>query len=153
MASKSQTGDEVEQSLWTEEDLKDYAITGSVEKLGTPMISAEYGWSAEKGDHYKVECPYCEGELHYHQTKRHPRVAFGGISPAYCEEHRELYYLSFISSFDLRLPGLIIHEARRRLANYPGEKFQKPLIPRGVDPRIVDDILREWTEGDGTKYD
>lgn len=44
------------------------------------------------------------------------------------------------------MPYEVIHAARRQITNLPGGKLRPQLVPKGMDPRVVDDQVRGWSE-------
>lgn len=90
------------------------------------------------------ECPYCEGE---HEHSLEPRVVYGGIGisvpPCSPQDVPQKYYL-LLREDGTNLPYDVIHYARREVTNESGDSFNRPLIPKGVEPRVIDDLLSGW---------
>lgn len=123
---------------------------GSQTPLDRPITTVRFECvESENLDSWVSLCPYCGGEEHYHDAYRSPVVALGGISSVQCPETGKPYYLMLAQGHNIN--EVIIH-ARQQLFNFPGEELQEPLIPRGVDPRVIDTISN-WTPGPGTKYE
>ncbi len=146
MPSKNHADGGEERDTWNEDTPYSLSVEGSTELLGAPLEMVGFCWTEEHGESYEVECPYCNGELHHHNASNHHRLALGGISPARCKASGERYYLVLVPD-TARLPYEVIHRARQELTNLPGDELQQPLVPKGIDPRVVDDLLSYWTDG------
>lgn len=111
------------------------------ENLDGPIVLVRFRWDEPEGrDTYKLRCPFCNGEVHYHDAGEHPRTTLGGVSRAKCEESGERYYLKL--AWQGKGPeGLFIRNAREELINSGGDAIETPLIPKGIDPRVVHDLV------------
>lgn len=130
---KNRQDNDIEDSYWPKQ-------------LEEPIVRVRFRWEEPEGyDSYKLRCPYCDGEIHYHPVNSHPRVALGGLSSARCKASGERYYLLLAENG--RGPSAeFIHSARRRLANLPGDKLNGGLVPKGIDPRVIDDMIPGWSD-------
>lgn len=137
--------DDAEKTTSEKRDIDEFSVEGSAERLGHPLVRVRFRLDElERYDSYLVQCPYCNGEKHYHQAQQHPRVTLGGVSPANCPETGQCYYL-LLASNGIGPATEIIHSARQEISNLPGDKLHQPLIPVGIDPRVIDDLVRDWS--------
>lgn len=120
---------------------------GTVSKhLDGPLMRVRFRWDEPEGhDSYVVtECPYCGEEKHYHDANSHPTIALGGISLAQCPETGARYYL-FLADNGRGPSAEFVHSARQELMNLPGDELRRPLVPDGIDPRIINEVIPNWS--------
>lgn len=162
MASNDHTDDEREQQIAIAgleesdldvEDLKELhpddannvfdLRAGSETPLDKPLTTVTFQQDGPEGQaSWVVNCPYCGGDTHYHDARKHPRIAFDGIGSARCTGTGNSYYL--VLKYGCDVSSEIIRFARQSLTNFPGEELQEPLVPRGIDPRVIKSIYPDW---------
>jgi hypothetical protein len=122
------------------------------DELKYPLIEVTFRWDEPEGqDSFLVQkCPWC-GEEHYYNAYQNLTVALGGISEVECKteysgsEYWPARSYIVLQEYDANLAYEVVHHARQELMNLPGDKLNQPLVPVGVDPRVLDRVLYHWT--------